>query len=354
MTKKRVIGITAFFLVFSVLFVMASYLLRLEDVSTKERFAGFYAEQDNTLDTVFIGSSAAYVFVVAPEIWKNSGVASYVLGAPALPFDTVPYLMEEAEKSQDPNLYVIEIRSLISHDVCLKNKVQDDRETFLRNLTDSMPYSLNRTRLINATVTGESKLNWYFDLFNNHSNWKLVDPEAFSLMFYNKKSDVKSAYTFGAWQKQTAFDTAPYAGEKLPLEESSEETLKTVLDSCKSQNRNVLFLSTPYVESKTSIALENYAADLIRSYGYSYLNCNYAYSDIGLDFSGDFYNSNHVNVVGSTKVTDYLLSYITSHYDVKSGRSAPAAAEWDAAYETWSALAQEQTAAVQAKIREAG
>jgi hypothetical protein len=347
--KRRIWGAVGFFLIFSVLFVMVSYLLRLADTSTKSRFAGFYAEEDNTLDTVFIGSSAAYVFVVSPKMWNDSGMTSYVLGAPALPFNTVPALIAESEKSQHPDLYVVEIRTLISNDLYIKNntKVSDE---FLRNLTDALPYSMNRIRLINETVTNQDKTDWFFDLFHNHSNWKNLNLDTFSLMFYHKKSDVKSAYTVAAWQKQTEFDPAPYTAKKTPLEESSEQTLREVLSYCRQQNINVLFLSTPYVENPVSIAEENYVADVIESYGYPYLNCNYDYQEIGLDFSSDFYNNKHVNVFGSAKVTDYLLKYIMENYDMPADHTEDTAAEWNAAYAAWSEQAQDQAETVKAAL----
>ena len=351
MKKRQVIGILIFFLIFLVMLIPVSYVLRPEDGDTKATFSGFYAEKNNTLDMMFYGSSAAYRYISSPQIWHESGLTSYVLGSPSQPFSTVQALITETEKSQSPKLYVVEIRSLITTDYNLKHNLSDGTETsHLRAVTDNLLYSSNRVNLINDSVDG-SKNDWYFDIIYNHSNWKSLTLGSLSQLFYHKKSDVKGAYTADMWQSEKKFDTTPYAGEKTALEDSTEQTLLDFLDFCKTQDLNVLFVSTPYIEDKFSITEENYIADLIKNYGFSYLNCNYDYQDIGLNFRTDFYNDKHTNVLGAIKVTDYLLKYIQDHYDITSTHTDKTIADWDKAYETWSEQAKAQEKAVKAEIK---
>lgn len=352
MKKTEALKILLFFVIFAVIMVPVSYLLRPDDGHTKAVFSGFYAEEKNSLDTVFIGSSAAYRYFVSPQLWKNYGITSCVLGTSAQPPDTVPYLMAEAQKTQNPSLYVVEIRRLIMEDYNLKNNLyqtQSDRDTQLRQVTDNLTYSLNRINLINNTVSGD-KTNWLFDIIHNHSNWKSITLNSFGLMLYNKKNSLKSATTIGTWTKLQKFETSSYIDEKTELESKTKQKLLDVLTYCKKNNLNVLFVSTPYVESESYLAVENYAADIIKSYGYKYLNCNYYYDDIGIDFSSDFYNSQHTNVLGAEKVTDYIGEYIMKNYDVLNKHSESIVKEWDNAYKSWSAIAVAQEEAVQASI----
>ena len=348
MRKKETLKILIFFIVFAVLLLPVSYLLRPDDGHTKAAFAGFYAEENNTLDTVFIGSSAAYRYFVPPLLWKNYGVTSYLLATSAQPLDTVPYIIAEAEKTQSPKLYVVEIRRLIMEDYNIKNNLyqeSSDRESQLRQVADNMKYSHNRTQLINSTVDGD-KTDWLIDIIHNHSNWKYITSKSFGLMLYNKKNSVKSATTIGAWKELQKFETESYAGEQLELENKTKQKLVNLLKFCKGRGLNVLFVSTPYVEDSQYIALENYAAEVIKNYGYEYLNCNYLYDEIGVDFSSDFYNSQHTNILGAEKVTSYIGDYIVKNYAVLSSHGESIAKDWDKAYESWSAIAAAQEKAV--------
>lgn len=59
---KRVFQIIkpfVFIAIFCILFINVSYILRYES-DIKERFMGFYAEENNTIDMVMIGSSPVH------------------------------------------------------------------------------------------------------------------------------------------------------------------------------------------------------------------------------------------------------------------------------------------------------
>lgn len=352
MKAKHIFSIVIFFSIFAVLFTLTTYLLRPEDDGAKEAVAGFYAEKKNTLDTVFFGGSACYRFVSSPLLFKNYGITSYVFGTAAQPFDTTPALITESEKSQNPSLYVVEIRNLISDDMNIKNKdVNPITVThYMRLVTDNLLFSYNRFKLITDVVTDTDKTSWYFDIIKNHTNWKTLTRESLNLMLYNKESPVKGARTVPVLQPLEEWDPTSYTGEKTALQKKSENILRNVLDFCKKQKLNVLFVSTPYLENQLSISEENYVADIIKKYGYKYLNCNYYYKDMGIDFSTDFYNDRHVNTLGAVKVTNFLSKYITENFTISSKHTSSTTAEWNKAYETWSALAKYQETALTAAI----
>lgn len=329
---------------------MVSYLLRSKSNDIKEITAGFYAEKDNTLDMVFIGSSAIYRYAVPPLIWNESGLTSYVLATPGQQFSLTPSIIRECEKSQNPSLYIIEVRRLISEDVAIKKgQVEEDPETrkiYLQLLTDNLLYSLNRYFLIEDAVEEKDKTAWHIDIIRNHSDWKELSLSSFSLMFYHKKHALKSARTLDTVQPQVMWDTTAYKDKKLALEDETEAKLIKVLKYCRDNGCHVLFVSTPYVSDELSIAEENYIGDIIKSYGFDYLNCNYYYDEIGMDFNTNFYNNRHANVLGAENVTRFLASYIAMHYDIKTNHSDSIASEWNKAYKIWSSLAKKQEATV--------
>jgi hypothetical protein len=357
MKVKHVISTIVFLLIFSVLFTGTTYLLRPEDDQAKESVAGFYAEDHNSLDVVLYGGSACYRYVIPPLIWKEYGVTSYVFGTAAQPFETLPALITETQKSQTPSLYVVEIRNLIMDDIDQKNNNVNQLALthYMRDVTDNLLLSFNRFQLIYNEVKDTDKTDWYFDIIKNHTNWKTLGLHSFDLMLYNKKSAVEGTRTVGVLQPQKEFDGTQYADKKTPVGSDAQAKLIKVLNELKKQNANILFVSTPYVETEQSLTEENYVADIIKSYGYPYLNMNYDYKQLGIDYATDFYNNRHTNTLGAVKVTNYLAKYIADNYKIPHDHTGALAKEWDTAYTTWSSVTennQEKALAVAIKKAE--
>ncbi len=330
---KILLKATSFCLIFSVLFVMVSYLLRPADEHVKEIFSGFYAEPSNSLDVAAYGGSGIYRYLIAPEIWAKTGLTTYFFASSDQPFYTIPTLIRETKKRQNPRLYLIEIRRVITSDSKLRQNVTDNSKVEdLRLVTDNLVYSKNRTKLINDYAEGE-KFDWYFDLFHNHSNWKNLTLDSFQYIFYHKSNDWKGSYVYYRRTAVTQFNTLPYRNKSVELEASTKKMLTDVLDYCKSNKLNVLFLSTPYQETSLSIEEENGAAKIIEQYGYPYVNLNYACDDIGLDFSHDFNDYLHVNIAGALKVTKYFCSYLTTY--CTPAHSQTITQKWAETYTAW-------------------
>lgn len=76
MNKKQALKAVLFILIFLFMLQTVTYMIRTNG-DVKERFLGFYAEPDNTLDVVMIGSSPIHPYYIAPKIWGEYGIACY-------------------------------------------------------------------------------------------------------------------------------------------------------------------------------------------------------------------------------------------------------------------------------------
>ena len=54
--------------------------------------------------------------------------------------------------------------------------------------------------------------------------------------------------------------------------------------------------------------------DIVREYGFDYLNYELNFEDTGLDLNRDFYNLDHLNVYGQQKFTGLLTEKLTKDY----------------------------------------
>ena len=189
MTKKQLLQAGIFILLFFFILIHLSYCLRTNG-SVKDRFVGFYAEPEDSIDVIMIGSSPVFPYYAAPKLWGDYGITSYPLSTNLQRPKAAMHLIREAEKTQEPLLYIFEMRMYLAADEDLTKNM-----AYTRGVTDNMKYSLNRIRTINDMVEEdgpEKRYTFYFDIFKYHSNWKtLVLPSQLATFRYEKKDPLK-------------------------------------------------------------------------------------------------------------------------------------------------------------------
>lgn len=329
----QAIQVAAFLGIFLLLLVAVSYMVRTNG-DVKDRFSGFYAEKDHTLDIVMIGSSPVFPYYAAPKLWGETGIAMYPLSSNMQRPAAMKYLVEEAEKTQSPRLYIFEMRMFTIEDEGLS-----DNMAYTRGVTDNMKYSRQRVKTIQALVPEddeEGRLSYYLDIMKYHTNWKMLAlPSEWANMAYRKASPLKG-YTFkDEVGPQPMPDCGRAEGEKaIPPEQ--EACLRDLLAFLNRSGQEALFIVSPYGESLEEQQMFNYMEEIVTSCGYDFLNMNNYYEEIGIIFEEDFADyGSHTNAVGAEKCTDFLRDYLQEHYSFADRRGDDGYRSWDEAYELW-------------------
>ena len=326
------VQITAFLAVFVLLLIPISYILRTNG-AVKDRFSGFYAEKDHTLDIVMIGSSPVFPYYAAPKLWGETGIAMYPLSSNVQRPAAMKYLVEEAEKTQSPQLYIFEMRMFTMEDEGLT-----DNMAYTRGVTDNMKYSCNRVRTIRALVPRddeEGRLSYYLDIMKYHTNWKMLTlPSEWANMAYHKTNPLKGFEFKDEVGPQPRPDCGNAAGEQaMPPEQ--EAYLRDLL-TLQQEGKEALFIVSPYGESLKEQQMYNYMEGIVSSYGYSFLNMNNHYGEIGIIFEEDFADyGSHTNAIGAEKCSGFLREYLQEHYEFADKRGQEEYRSWDAAYTLW-------------------
>ena len=76
----------------------------------------------------------------------------------------------------------------------------------------------------------------------------------------------------------------------------------------------LLFIAAPYVAENKDMMAFNRIDEIADEYGIEFLNMNYNYDEIGIDFEKDFNDFSHLNYEGSCKFTDYLAQQLITRY----------------------------------------
>lgn len=331
--------------VFSVgIFLAVTALSRVSssvsDTRVKIGFEQFYKQKRNSLNVVLIGSSAVYREYMAIENWAEYGFTSYYLATMGQSFNTTKYLIKEADKTQNPQLYVIEIRRLIKDIVTEWNGNQQSENTGAsvnRFLANCMTFSYNRYQMIKETMPDDIFYS-YFDFIRNHSNWSDIPmsiffDNLFTEITYSDYISTKCANAITTCKPLDAVERSNSAACTLP--ENAKAVLDDLLSYIRENNINVLFLSTPYHQSTEYGTAENSVKEYLYSEGFTYLNCNEYYAEIDIDFLSDFYDEKHTNILGALKVTGFIGEYINDHYFLDRNYSQKVTDDWDKALEAW-------------------
>lgn len=349
MQKKQAFQAVIFIFIFVTILVSLTYALRTNG-DVKDRFVGFYAEPKDTIDAILIGSSPVYPYYAAPMIWGEHGIAAYPLSTNLQRPKAAVHLIEEAEKTQDPSLYIFEVRMYLAADEDMTRNM-----AYTRGVTDNMKYSLNRIKTINDMVEPDDedgRYTYYFDIFKYHSNWKtLVLPSQLATFRYEKEDPLKGHFISDEVGPSQMADFS-HVTERLPIPADEEEVLRELLAYLKEHELNALFIVSPNTMTAQKQAQYNYMADIIEPFGYTFLNLNDYYEEIGVDFATDFYDyGGHANAIGAEKCSAFLGDYLSKHYDFQDKRGREGYESWDESYELWKAETEEAKAVIQERIR---
>lgn len=346
MRKKQLFQAVVFLAIFFIILTHLTYIIRTSG-DLKARFAGFYAEPDNTIDAILIGSSPVYPYYAAPKIWADYGITTYPLSTNNQRPKAAKYLIQEAEKTQNPSLYIFEMRMYLASDEDLTQNM-----AFTRGVTDNMKYSWNRIQTINALVDDVSeRYTYYFDIFKYHSNWKtIVMPSQLAAFRYENKHPLKGHFLSDEVGPSEMADYS-WVTERQAIPADEEEVLRELLEYLKEHEMNALFIVSPNTMTYEKQAQYNYIADIIEPYGYHFLNFNDYYEEIGVDFATDFYDyGGHANAIGAEKCTAFLGKYLHENYEFEDKRTSAGYESWDESYQRWSQELEEAKAAIYERI----
>lgn len=325
---KKIVSCIIFLCIIYIIFLKITYLFsetgynRLNIVGIKE---------EEPLDVIYVGASAAFVYWQPLKAWNDCGFTSYSYATVGLPAESIQHYIEEVLKTQAPELIVIDARpfQLWSEEVDAK----------IRYGSDSMSYSLNRFSLVkdyfdSRTVTEDvDVLSHYLQIIKYHTNYQdVLSNEENWRMINNRGISEYKGWTFMEYhcplEEPKDFET----DQCIELAEGSRKILDKLLVYCKEKELKVLFVVSPYSITKEEQKVYNEIQKIVENEGFDFLNANLYYDKMGLDFQTDFNDYNHVNCFGAEKYTCFLEEYLMEKYSLPDHRGKEEYASWDELY----------------------
>lgn len=348
MQRKHIMRITIYFIIFCVIFVTVSNILKSNSNNTR-RINGFYAEEKDSLDVIFIGTSIVETFIIPPLAYKEFGFTSYNLCFDGTSPQLYKLLLSEALTSQKPKVVVFN----------LNVDESDYTNDQLRAILDNMRWSKNKSDFIRQYDQDTSIWSYIFPISKYHTRWKDLSPAlgyTYFMIFENKNYDALNYYNaYELFIKKTyplkGFYTFPKASPQIEIESPQNiierinvgskyiETINELIGTCEETNVTPLFFFSPEPLINQN-SIENYkkqlaVIDYIQEQGYDCLDFNSLIEEMSFDYVSDLGDTAHANIYGAEKITRYISNYLVENYNLKSKHPEDVKSEWDKAYSVW-------------------
>ncbi|MCI9448855.1 MAG: hypothetical protein HFE30_01200 [Clostridiales bacterium] len=314
-TIFRIVKVTAFMLIFCVLFSYATFVLRNKNEANI--VLPFYDEPKNSLDVVFIGSSHMMCSIYPMELYDRYGIASYVFASSAQLLPQSYYQLKEALRYQSPKVVVVDVSGII-----YDTKISSNEYAHVQ--IDNMSFSPIKYQAIFDLFDKSEMSEYIFNIIRFHSRWKEVTSEDYKKI---------TSLTKGAYISTDCTPAEPnpeYPTDyKMEIYPTAEEYLRKIIELCIDNEITPLLFNSPALEEANSIPRCNSVKDLAAEYNIDFIDLNQNTELIGFDTATDYRDPYHCNAYGAMKVTSYLGNYFSENCNLPDRREDTNYSAWN-------------------------
>ena len=326
---KIAIKVVTFVVIFAAISFVLTSIFTPKDITDNYRststIVNFYQEPKDSLDVLFIGTSAVAHGVSPMEIWQEYGIPSYSLAIEQQAPITSYYLLKEALKYQ--NLKIV----VLGSSYFFENINYDDRAHVLRKTLDYMPLSPLKIQEIAEIVANSEKqtfLNYLFPLSNYHTRWESLNASDFRKVteeYSYKGADV--CYEVVPCEFPVNF-MQPGDNEIIELNEIGRSYLERIIQLCKDQNTELVLIAMP--RPSWSYEKNHSISEIATQFHIPFIDYNLAENREAISFDEqiDYYDSGHLNAYGAEKISAHLGSFLIDTFDLDDRRDDPNYAKW--------------------------
>lgn len=327
--NRKIIRAIVFMVLLVCSFLVIQKLFRFGEISNASMYKSFSKEEDS-LDAVYIGSSATYSFWNPLLAWKQTGYKVFSYSVSLMPAKSVKTMLADARDAQPDSLYIVSLNALKKENLSYNS---------IHFLVDYYPDTLKKIPFIHnasSQISGSvfDKLEYYFPIIRFHSNLDRIDDVFLTENYPDYKSSMHFDYYLTGQVDYTPI--VKPVKSKSALDENLIAVLQDLLDYCKTNDLNVLFVVSPQPVSPTKNQEQlNYLADEVAKAGFPVLNLEDSIDELQLDITCDYYDWAHTNIHGSIKFTSMLCDYLKENYNFTDKRGLNPDDSWDDSYDEY-------------------
>ena len=296
----KILRVTAYLLVLTVVFQCVTEVLRPKDTSQK-RIAGFDQEIKGSLDVICVGSSHAFCTWNPVHLYMRYGIRSCVYGSESQPIEASLAFVKRALKLHHPKMIFLESFMFASATGEKKTQMAPAHRA-----VDSYPWGKDRISLIESMVPSGGKEEMYFDVRQYHSRWKSLGKDDFSIC--GERDCCHGCQLIG---KVVPITQYLYDFDKI-WDRGINAYLAVRLDQInqlvKAHGAKLVVFTAPFHAVTENARFCKGLSRFLKSRGIEYMNFIDEKSGLKLDVKTDFADNKdgHLNIYGMEKFMDYI------------------------------------------------
>ncbi len=342
---KNLINMMVFLSLTLLLLLVTSYISST-NITKKQQKNLLDTQANNSIDVAYIGSSAAHSFFDPMALWESEKITSLTYSIPSAPFDLTIPLMELALENQSPELFVIDLRSLIIEEYLYTYLGTYYRESIVLDMTNGVTtfdYDLIKLKyILDSPYLDIMEYLNFFDVLYFHNNFlensqKLIsntnaifEPTKYKGNMFNQVFQFKSF-------ENIEYNNFSAINDGYVLSEHIKGRIQEVFEYCDENGYEAFFVFTPYMYNLNGYDAQiRYAiGEYILEEGYNFKDYKDSIYEIGLDFAQDFSDIAHTNVWGAEKFTIYFAEDMMRIYNLESESNEEIINDWDNELALW-------------------
>lgn len=295
---------------------------------------GFYKEQKNSLDVIFMGNSDVYRGVSPMKLYEEMGVTSYNFVSAGQRMWIAKPILEEALRFQTPKVIFFNVDSVFYTHVASDGNYH--------KVYDNMPLSLNKITGVfdsNYASPKSKKLTHFLPILMYHNRYSELTKEDIEYAFYDYSNPLKGMdlvaskipYTQGNYYMSHNDDN------KVDIPTKNKEYLDNMLELCNKKNIELILMELPSAESwsnEKSAAISEYAKE--KNIKFIDMNLDAVLAEMNFNWLEDTSDGgDHLNIFGAEKTTTYLANYLKENYNFENHKNDNNYSNWNKQYEEY-------------------
>ncbi len=282
--------------------------------------SGFYEVEDNTIETLFLGSSHVRHGISPMLLYEEYGISSYNLSTDDQPVMASYYWLEEAYRLHSETLDTVVLDASML--------IQSPNAAYFHKAIDPMKFSMVKVRAARAyseDFTGF--LTNLFPILAYHDRWEEITSEDFSKFNLNLQTFMRGNWFTNSQWVNSAEDASVITSpllvvnedeEPVPTDDFAVEYLQQIVSFCEEHDISLVLTVLP---SGWTSGDHNAIQALADEYGLDFIDFNIEpyYSATDFDMATDImtptedeadFGNLHANYYGTDKLTEYLGRYL--------------------------------------------
>jgi len=303
---KAIIAFLATLIIFVTVSWTAAWLLMPVRTVYGSTWEQYLAEDSNSVDLLFFGSSLSYCDIIPAVIYEDTKLSSYVLAGPEQTVPIMYYYIKEACNTQKPQLVAAEVT----------NVFYKRYQNYTKANISYMPFGGNR---LGATFAGAEREELYgllFPLYNYHYRWTTIELDDIQ-KHITPTDDMTAGYTLLTNSCETPTPTTLDYSSNTENYRRNVEYLGKLKKFCDKENIELLLYITPSSGKIPEAALNDLRSDL-SAFGVTLHDFNENIESLELNNDLDWYDPLHFNIRGAEKFSHFLSDRIDDAYDFEA------------------------------------